>query len=218
MPIFARRAAAYSRAEHLSDAVVHGLGLIAVLVAVPVLITLAAVLRGDAATVTAASVYGVALIAMIACSAVYNTLGRHRWGPVLQRLDHSAIYVKIAGTYTPFLTLSGAGAGWLLATIWGAALVGVGLKLASPNRWRWIGLALYLALGWAGLWAGADFLASLSTPVLALILTGGALYTLGVLFYLAEGLPFHYTIWHVLVLAASFVFYAAVTVQVVTSA
>lgn len=218
MPVFARRTADYTRAEILSDAVVHGLGLVAVLVAVPVLVTLAAVLRGDMATVTAAAVYGGALILMIACSAIYNTVGRQRWGHVLQRLDHSAIYVKIAGTYTPFLTLSGGQAGWLLTGIWGAALVGVGLKLASPDRWRWIGLALYLALGWAGLFAGADFLATLSTPVLVLILTGGALYTLGVLFYLAEGMPFHYTIWHVLVLAASFVFYAAVTVQVVTTA
>lgn len=216
MAVFMRRNNGYTRAEWVSDAVVHGLGLVATLVAVPVLVTLTLVLRDDPRAAVAAAVYGGALILMIACSAVYNLLGHLRWGHILQRLDHSAIYLKIAGTYTPFLTVSGGQAGWLLTGIWGAALAGVALKMASPQRWRWIGLVLYLALGWAGLFAGADFLGQLSPAVLALILTGGALYTLGVLFYLAEGLPFHYTIWHVLVLVASFVFYAAVTVHVMT--
>jgi hemolysin III len=207
----------YSRAELISDAVVHAVGLVMVLAAVPVLITLATVLRGDAAAVTAAAIYGAALVMMIAFSAAYNTLGQHRWTGLLQRLDHSAIYVKIAGTYTPFLILPGDGgqAGWLLAGLWGAALAGVGLKVISPLRWRWLALGLYLAMGWAGALAGAEFLAALPPGVLVLVATGGGLYTLGVVFYLFDRLPYHYTIWHVLVLVASIMFYAAVTLHLV---
>jgi len=207
----------YSRAETVSDAVVHVSGLVLALVSVPVLITLAVFLRGDFDALLGVSVYGGALVAMITCSALYNMVGSPRWRGVLKRLDHSAIYVKIAGTYTPFTLLSGQG-GWLLLGIWGAALTGVSLKLVSPDRFRLAAILLYLGLGWAGLAAGGAFLSALSAPVLVLVLTGGCLYTLGVGFYLAPGLRYHYTIWHIFVLAASFVFYAAVTVHLVQTA
>ena len=118
------------------------------------------------------TVYGLTLIAMILCSALYNIIGHGRWAWLLQRLDHSAIYAKIAGTYTPFTLLSGSHAPWLLAGLWGAALAGMGLKALSPERFRWLALALYMAMGWAGLLAGGSFLAALSTPVLTLIVTG----------------------------------------------
>jgi len=208
---------AYSRAERMSDAVIHIAGLITALAAVPVLITVAAFLRGDLTGVLAVSVYGAALIAMIACSALYNMIAHPGWAGLLKRLDHSAIYLKIAGTYTPFTLLSGHGI-WLLAGLWGAALAGVGIKLASPDRFRALAIVLYLAMGWAGVAAGGNFLGALSGPVVVLIVTGGVLYTVGVVFYLLERLPFHYTIWHALVLAASGVFYAAVTVHLVQTA
>lgn len=207
----------YSRAERLSDAVIHVSGLVLVLVAVPVLITMAAFLRGDLPALVGTAVYGVALITMILCSALYNLMLSPGWSGLLKRLDHSAIYVKIAGTYTPFTLLSGQG-GWLLAGVWGAALTGIGLKLVAPDRFRLSALALYLAMGWAGLLAGGAFFATLSTAVIVLIVAGGLLYTLGVVFYLSERLPFHYTIWHVLVLTASLTFYAAVTLHVVQTA
>ena len=207
----------YSRSERLSDAVIHVTGLVIVLAAVPVLVTTAAFLRGDPTSLLAVSVYGAALIAMILCSALYNLIAHPRWSWLLRRLDHSAIYLKIAGTYTPFTLLSGHGL-WLLAGLWGAAAAGVGIKLVSPDRFRPFALALYLGMGWAGLAAGGTLLAALSGAVLALIVTGGLLYTVGVAFYLWERLPFHYTIWHALVLAASGVFYAAVTLHLVQTA
>lgn len=208
---------AYSRAERISDAVIHVSGLVLVLVAVPVLITMTATLRGDTSALLGTTIYGLALVAMILCSALYNMIAHPGWGRLLKRLDHSAIYLKIAGTYTPFTLLSGQGF-WLLTTLWGAALTGVGIKLVSPDRFRRVSLALYLAMGWAGLLAGGTFIATLSGPVIALIVTGGLLYTVGVAFYLAERLPYHYTIWHVFVLSASLVFYAAVTLHVVQTA
>lgn len=204
----------YSPAERLSDAVVHVAGLVVVAGAVPVLIVLAAMLRGDAASVVGTSVYGATLVAMILCSALYNMISRPGWTWLLRRLDHSAIYLKIAGTYTPFALISGQG--WLLTgVLWVAALVGVTLKAISPARFRVAALALYLGMGWAGFLAGGDLLAALPGAVVALMVVGGVLYTAGVVFYLWERLPFHYTIWHVFVLAASMVFYAAVVVQVV---
>ncbi|MCV2871759.1 hemolysin III family protein [Defluviimonas sp. WL0050] len=207
----------YSRAERLTDAVIHASGLTLVLIAVPVLITAAAFLRGDFTAMFGVTVYGLALIAMILCSALYNMIPAPGWEELLKRLDHSAIYVKIAGTYTPFTLLSGQGH-LLLAGLWAAALTGVGIKLFWPHRFRALTLALYLGMGWAGLAAGGTFLGALSAPVLILIVTGGLLYTAGVAFYLFERLPFHYTIWHVFVLTASLVFYAAVTLHLVESA
>lgn len=216
MPLLRKRTS-YSRAERLSDAVIHASGLTLVLIAVPVLITTAAFLRGDFTALLGVTVYGLALIAMILCSALYNTIPAPGWKEVLKRLDHSAIYVKIAGTYTPFTLLSGQGL-WLLAGLWGAALAGVGIKLFSPDRFRIATLALYLGMGWAGCAAGGTFLAMLSAPVLVLVMLGGVLYTIGVAFYLFDRLPYHYTIWHVFVLTASVVFYAAVTLHLVQSA
>lgn len=216
MPLLAPRTA-YSRAERLSDAVIHVSGLAAVLIAVPALITVTVVLGGDVTTLFAISVYGATLVAMILCSALYNMVPHPDWSGLLQRLDHSAIYAKIAGTYTPFTLLGGHGT-WLLAGLWGAALAGIGLKLAAPGRFRLAAVGLYLGMGWAGLFAGGSFLGALSAPVLVLIVTGGGLYTAGVVFYLLDRLPFHYTIWHGFVLAASLVFYAAVTLHVVQSA
>lgn len=208
---------AYSRAEYLSDAVVHVLGTVVVLASVPVLITLTALLHGDARSIVGTSIYGATLLAMIVCSALYNVIGQGRWAWLLQRLDHSAIYAKIAGTYTPFALLSGHG-GWLVAGLWVAAGVGMALKLVSPARFRWLAIALYLGMGWAGAVFGGDFVATLSPTVFSLILTGGLLYTAGVALYLFDRLPFHYTAWHVLVLAASMVLYSAVTMQVLETA
>lgn len=206
--------ASYSRAEYLSDAVVHVTGLAMAAGAVPVLIVLAALLRGDAPALVGASVYGATLIAMILFSALYNMIARPDWYWLLRRLDHSAIYLKIAGTYTPFALISGQG--WVLtAVMWLAAAAGVALKTISPARFRWAAMALYLGMGWAGFVAGGPMLAALPGPVVALMITGGLIYTSGVAFYLWKTLPFHRTIWHVFVLAATAVFYAAVVVQVV---
>jgi len=219
MPPAATPGPRYNRAERISDAVIHVAGLSLVLMAVPVLIVVTALARGDALAMTGVSIYGGALFAMIFCSALYNISQSMDWGAarewLFKRLDHSAIYVKIAGTYTPFTLLSGQGMA-LSAVLWGAALAGVALKLICPWRFRWLGLALYLAMGWAGVVAGQSLLAELPLAVVVLMVVGGGLYTGGGGFYLWERLPFHNTIWHGFVLAASLVFYAAVLTYVLS--
>jgi hemolysin III len=203
----------YSRAEILSDAAVHAVGLVCALVAVPVLVTLAAVWFGDPTTVAAAAIYGASLIAMFACSAVYNLVALPAWQDVLRRVDQSAIYVKIAGSYTPFAVLTGTHAGFFLAGVWGTAMLGASLIILGPAWIRWASILLYLGLGWVGALVGAPMLAALSPAGFALIVAAGSLYTAGLLFFLWERLPFHNTIWHVFVLAASFVLYAAVLLE-----
>lgn len=208
----------YTRAERISDAVIHVSGLFVVLMAVPVLVTLAIVLRGDAAAVLGTTLYGVALIAMILFSALYNMAEHPQWRAFFRHFDHTAIYIKIAATYTPFILLSGAPNLWLLVGLWCAALCGSGMRMMAPDRLKLLAVAIALGMGWAGLLAGDAFFAGLSAQVIVLIVTGGVLYTVGAGIFLWDRLPFHNTIWHMFVLAASMVFYAAVMVHLVQTA
>jgi hemolysin III len=208
-----REPAVYSRAEQLSDAAVHAVGLLAALVGVVVLLTIAALWFGETRVLLAAGLYGLTLIGMFVCSAMYNISPPPAWRDTFRRVDQSAIYMKIAGSYTPFAVLSGPQVGYFLAGVWSAALIGVSLILFGSERMRRPALALYLGIGWAGLFAGQPLVASLSPIGFTLILSAGIVYTAGVVFYLWERLPFHNTIWHVFVLMASFVLYAALVVE-----
>lgn len=208
----------YSRAERVSDAVIHFLGIGAALIAVPILIALAVILHGDVPAVASTTLYGLALVTMLVFSALFHLTTRPRLRRIFRSLDHTAILCLIAATYTPFVLLSGAEATGLLVALWAAALTGAALRAFAPDRLKLAAVALALAMGWAGLVGGGALFAVLSTPVIVLITIGGILYTVGVGFCLLERLPFHYTIWHVCVLVASAVFYAAVTVQLVQSA
>ncbi len=207
----------YTPAERWSDACIHVAGIVLVLMAVPVMITLATVWRGDPAAIIGAIIYGLSLFLMIHCSALYHMVRNPSWRGIFRRLDHTAIFIKIAGTYTPFALLAGSSTG-LLAGLWGAAFFGSALKILDPARYSWLALALYLGMGWAGAVAGGAMIAALSWPGLILIITGGLIYTIGVIFYLWEPLPHHNTIWHAFVLVASAILYAAVVVELLPEA
>lgn len=210
----ARAGGEYTRAERLSDAVVHCAGLLVGLTAAPALITLAAIWAHDPALVAAASVYGATLVAMFAASAAYHLTPASAWRDRLRRLDQSAIYLKIAGAYTPFAVMAGAEAMPFLAGLWAAAVAGVGLKILTARQLFGLTLGLYLAMGWAALAFGGPIFARMDAGAFRLVLGGGLLYTLGVIFLLWDSLPFHIAIWHVFVLAASLLVYAAVLIEV----
>ena len=205
---------AYTRAEYLSDAAIHVLGIGFALVAGPILVVVAALRVGEATTVAAVTIYAVTLLAMLTCSALYNMIRRPDWADRLRRLDQSAIYFKIAGTYTPFVVLFPGSPGFL-AGIWAVAVAGASIIVFSPERRTLIALVLYLGLGWAGVVWGQPLLSGLSTAGSVLLVVGGLLYTGGVAFLLWHRLPFHNTIWHVFVLAATCVCYAAIVVELV---
>lgn len=202
-----------TRAEYVSDAVVHVTGLVLVAGAVPWLILLAATKEHPPAML-GVSIYGASLALMILASALYNMILSDRWGRVLCRLDHTAIYLKIAGTYSGFALIAGHGLG-LLAVLWGVAAAGISLKIAAPGRFRVVGIALYLGMGWAGVLMGWDLFAALPPGALFLIVAGGLVYTVGVGFFLWETIPHNLAVWHVFVLAASILFYAAMVLTVI---
>jgi hemolysin III len=205
----------YSRAERLADAVLHILGILFSLIAVPVMVTLAAVWYGDMGTVAAALVYGASMIAMFTLSACYHMVRHGRAKQFLRRLDHAAIYVKIAGTYTPFaVLLAGQDTVPILAGIWGAALLGAVLKITVPDRFETLSLAIYLVMGWGAVVIGGPIIEHITHATFMMMLTGGGLYTLGIVFLYWDRLRFHNAIWHGFVLAASFVFYFAILTEV----
>jgi hemolysin III len=202
-----------TRAEYLSDAAVHLTGLFLVLGAVPPLIYLTAV-NGDAPATLGVSIYGATLTIMIVASALYNMVLSERWSRLLCRLDHSAIYLKIAGTYSGFALIAGHGIA-LLAVLWSLAAAGISLKIAAPDRYRMLGVVLYLSMGWAGVVMGWDIFAGLPPLAFGLIVAGGLIYTAGVGFFLWERLPHNLAVWHVFVLVASILFYVAMTLTAI---
>jgi len=207
--------AAYTRAETLADGFFHVVGVATALLSVPVLVTLSAVWYGEAPIVGAAVVYGLSLIVALTASACYNLSSSLPARRILRRLDHAAIYLKIAGTYTPFtVLLAGSHAPAILTGIWCAALLGMAVKLAAPGRIERVSLVLYVAMGWAVVVIGDPILDAVSPTTFLLMLTGGGLYMLGIVFFLSERLPYHNAIWHGFVLAASSVFYAAILIEV----
>ena len=201
-----------TRAEYVSDAVVHVAGLVLVAGAVPWLILMAAD-NGHPPATLGVSNYGASLALMILASALYNMILSERWGRILCRLDHSAIYLKIAGTFSGFALIAGQGLG-ILSVIWGIAAAGIWLKIAAPGRYRMLGIALYLGMGWAGVLVGWDIFAGLPSGALPLIIAGGLLYTAGVAFFLWEALPHNLAVWHVFVLVASGLLFAAMVTSV----
>ncbi|MFD0981395.1 PAQR family membrane homeostasis protein TrhA [Tropicimonas aquimaris] len=209
---------AYSRAERISDGVVHVVGIGFAVIVVPILIGATVLLELGRSAIVGVSIYGAALIVMLTCSALYNMIDSARWTGLLRRLDHTGIYVKIAGTYTPFLMLSGSQPVGLMAGLWGTATFGSALKFLAPGRFRWLSLVLYLGMGWAAVFAGRPMLEALPGPVVALMAAGGITYTLGVVFHLRDRMLFHNTIWHVFVLTGSILFFAAVATQVFAKA
>ncbi|MEO1330522.1 MAG: hemolysin III family protein [Pseudomonadota bacterium] len=195
----------------MADAVVHGLGVAAGLVGLVVLIAVVAP-RYDIATGASLWVYGFAMLTVFCFSAAYNLINDPTWTPRLRRLDRAAIYVKIAGTYTPFSAIAiggGVGAG-LLGAAWSIAAIGVPIALFASERLERLTVWLYLAQGWLLVFVLEPISAALPLEALVLLISGGLLYTAGVPFHLWERLPYHNAIWHGFVLAASVCMYAAI--------
>lgn len=193
----------YTRAEQNADCAIHILGVSAAMGACIMLTVVGS--QTSARSAIALGLYAVGLFAMLACSALYNLVSKTTAKPVLRRLDHAAIFVMIAGTYTP-VTILGIGGEWgwgLLISVWVGALAGAFLKLAAPGRFERASIAAYLLLGWAGLAALGPLVAVLPGRDIALLGIGGLLYSSGVLVHLSTGLRYHNALWHALVLAAA---------------
>ena len=207
----------YDRIELIADGVVHAVGILFGLIAATVLVVLTAV-YASALDIVAVSIYVAGLLSMLVLSATYNLwpVSRTKW--VLRRFDHSAIYILIAATYTPFILelKDSVFAIVLLVGVWCVAVFGIVLKLGWPGRFDKLSTGLYLALGWSGVMLYHSGLTALPRLALWLVLVGGALYSLGVIFHSWRRLRFQNVIWHCFVLLGAACHYTAVMDLVLT--
>lgn len=202
-----------SRNEEIASSLTHGLGLVASLIGIPVLL-LGATARGDVWRIVGCSIFAATLVSLYAASTVYHAFppSRVRVKQALQVIDHSAIYLLIAGSYTPFLlgVLRGAWGWSLLGTVWVLAAIGIAAKTVWGARFPRLSAALYLGLGWLAIVAVRPLAAALPAAALGWLLAGGLCYTMGVPFFLWERRRHTHTIWHLFVLAGSACHYWAI--------
>lgn len=205
----------YTDRERVADGFIHVIGVTASLVALTALL-IVSVKAQVMLWMVALLVYGLALVAMFSCSAGYHLVIHPKIKEVFRRLDHAAIFFMIAGTYTPFILIK-MNDPWgltLLAVVWTMAAIGIAIKLFAPRFLEGLTVALYLVQGWAVLAAWQPLMTALPGVVLTLLMIGGVLYTVGVVFHLWDRLPYQNAIWHGFVLTAASVHYAAVMVIV----
>jgi hemolysin III len=209
----------YPPAEELANRLTHGLGAVLSLAGLVLLVTYSA-LRGDAWIVTSTAVYGASLVVLYTASTLYHSVSSDRWRRILQKVDHAAIYLLIAGTYTPFVLgpLRGTWGWTLFGIVWGFAVVGIVLKLFFAGRADVLSTVAYLVMGWLVVIAIKPLVAALPAGALWLLVAGGLCYSFGTIFYLWQRLPFNHAVWHLWVLAGSVCHWAAVFGYIVPSA
>lgn len=205
--------------EELANSLTHGVGLALSIAGFMVLVVLAAI-RGSAWRIVSCAVYGSTLICLYTASTLYHSIRSRRLKRVFKICDHSAIYLLIAGTYTPFLLVNLRGSfGWsLFAVIWGLAMAGILFKVWFVEHFSVFSTAVYLLMGWLALLAIKPMLLSIPHSGLFWLLAGGVLYTVGVVFYAWKKVPYNHAIWHGFVLAGSTCHYLAVLCSVILPA
>jgi hemolysin III len=208
----------YSLGEEIAHSVTHGVGIVLSIAGLAVMVAFAA-LRGNVWHVVGCSVFGATLVINYTASTVYHAIPGTfvRAKRVLRMLDHSAIYLLIAGTYTPFCLVNLRGPwGWtLFGVVWGLAVLGIVFKVTLLGRLRVLSVLFYLAMGWLVIIAARPLGRSMALGGLVLLAAGGLAYTAGVAFYVARRIPYHHAVWHFFVLAGSTLHFFAVLFYVV---
>jgi len=209
----------YSKGEEIANSITHGIGMLLAIGGLVVLVVFAA-LYGNVWHIVSCSIFGGALILLYLASTLYHAVQHPEVKPILRILDHSAILVLIAGTYTPITLVSLRGPwGWtLFGVIWGLAVLGILIETTRLRRFRAGMLWLYVIMGWAVVAAVKPMLHNVGTGGLWLLLAGGLAYTGGITFYLWERLPYNHAIWHLFVLAGSTLHYFAVLLYIIPGA
>ena len=201
--------------EEIANVLTHGAGAVASLAGAAVLVTVAA-LGGDAWKVVGSAVFGTTLVLLYTASTLYHAARSPVARARLKVLDHCAIYLLIAGSYTPF-TLIGLRGGWgwsLFGVIWGLAVAGTVFKLFFTGRFPRLSTAVYVAMGWLAVVAIGPMVQRLPAATLAWMVAGGLIYTAGTVFYHSRRIPYAHAIWHLFVLGGSACHFAAVLTQV----
>ena len=203
--------ARYTLGEEIANSLTHALGIVLSIVGLTALIAVAA-MRGGVREIASCAIYGTTLIVLYTTSTLYHSIASEASKRILRTLDHLAIFLLIAGTYTPFVLIALRGTwGWtLFGIIWTLAALGVAIELSQLRRFRRVMIALYVAMGWIGLIAIKPLVAALPAAGLWLLFGGGVSYTAGVAFYRWHSLRYHHAVWHLFVLGGSVLQYFAV--------
>ncbi|TDB38132.1 MAG: hemolysin III family protein [Actinobacteria bacterium] len=201
----------YSLGEEIANAVTHGVGVGLSIAALTLLVAFAAI-WGNGWHLASAIVYGVTMLLLYVSSTLYHSVPGEKARHIFKIIDHSSIYLLIAGTYTPFtlVTLRASGGWWLFGIVWSLAIAGVALEAFWVYRPKWLSAVVYLAMGWLVVVAINPLMANLPSAGVGLLVSGGLAYTLGTIFYVLKKVPYTHAVWHLFVLAGSACHFLAV--------
>jgi len=205
----------YTLGEEVANSITHGIGVVLSIVALTLLIVFA-VRDGGGVKLAAAIIFGATLILEYTNSTLYHAFPWPRVKKVFKILDHSSIYLLIAGTYTPFtlVTFANNGGDWMTAMIWGLAVAGVSIEAFWVFRPRWLSALIYLIMGWLIIIRAPSLLELMTAPGFILLIAGGACYSLGIIFYVMKKVRYMHSIWHVWVLAGSILHFLCILLYV----
>lgn len=207
----------YSTSEEIANAVTHGVAALMSIAGLAILVGFAVAYSGSPTVITAVSVFGASMIFLYVASTLYHAIPNPKAKQILQRLDHSMIFVLIAGSYTPFclVTLKGVTGIGLCIAVWSIAIVGIALQGVLIKQSKWLNSLLYLTMGWLVLLVIEPLIESLPNTGLWLLTAGGLSYSLGVIFYVWKTLPYSHAIWHLFVFAGTVLQFLAVLLYVI---
>ena len=206
----------YTLAEEIANSISHGIGLVFGIVGLVLLLGQAVDTHASTLAITSHALYGGSMILLFLASTLYHAIPHPRAKIWLKKFDHCAIYLLIAGTYTPFLLvgLDSPLARGLMVVIWGLALLGILFKLTIAHRFKVLSLVTYLAMGWLSLVVIYELAMRLSPGGITLLAVGGLIYSLGVIFYVCKRIPYNHAIWHGFVLGGSVCHFLAIYLYV----
>lgn len=207
----------YTTGEEIANAVTHGVAALMSIAGLAILVGFAVDYSGSPTVITAVSVFGASMIFLYVASTLYHAIPNPKAKQILQRLDHSMIYVLIAGSYTPFclVTLEGVTGIALCIAVWAIALAGIALQGVLIKKSKWLNSLLYLAMGWLVILIIEPLIENLANGGLWLLTAGGLSYSLGVIFYIWKAIPYSHAIWHVFVFAGTVLQFLAVLLYVI---
>ena len=207
----------YTTGEEIANAVTHGVAALMSIAGLAILVGFAVAYSGSPTVIAAVSVFGASMIFLYVASTLYHAIRNPKAKQILQRLDHSMIYVLIAGSYTPFclVTLEGVTGIALCIAVWAIAIAGIALQGLLIQKSKWLNSLLYLAMGWLVILVIEPLIENLPQGGLWLLTGGGLAYSLGVIFYIWKSLPYSHAIWHVFVFAGTLLQFLAVLLYVI---
>ncbi|NWF99002.1 MAG: hemolysin III family protein [Nitrospirae bacterium] len=201
----------YKSSEEIIHGITHGIGILFSLIGMIILLYFA-IIHGTTRHIISSTIYGVSLLLLYTASTLYHSIQNPKTKNILRQLDHTSIYILIAGSYTPFTLVNLRGIwGWtLFVIVWSLASAGIIMQLTPLRKWKIIRMLIYIVMGWTAITAIKPLSISIPHNAFILIVSGGIIYTAGIVFYLWRRIPFNHAIWHVFVLAGSTMHYFAV--------